>query len=394
MGIRLGVVGTGSFAQCFIPLFKAHPLVDEVTLCDLVPEKLKEASERFGIAKTSPSLDAILETDVDAVAIITQPWFHASQAAKALRAGKDVYCAVPAGTSMEELRDLVAAVEETGRIYMMGETSYYSPIAVYCREQLAKGAFGHVVFSEGDYLHDFDHGLYEVSQWRGGERWREFAGSPPMYYPTHSVAMTVGVTGAHATHVSCQGWVDRHDDGLYRADVNVWHNVFSDESALFRMSDGSMFRVNEFRRIGYPCAERGSMYGTEGCFEINAAGPIWTDKAGNVTHLDELLGCVGVPVDPAERSNADVPPERRFLDTAPVHPVDRLPKEFAGLPNGHAGAHQFLVDDFVKACVARKHPPVNVWTAVRCTAPGIVAHDSAVRGGELLEAPDFGDPPV
>jgi hypothetical protein len=74
-----------------------------------------------------------------------------------------------------------------------------------------------------------------------------------------------------------------------------------------------------------------------------------------------------------------------------VHDLARLPKEYVGLPNGHNGSHQFLVDDFIRACVEGTLPPNNVWQAARYMAPGLVAHESAVRGGELLEVPDFGD---
>jgi hypothetical protein len=74
--------------------------------------------------------------------------------------------------------------------------------------------------------------------------------------------------------------------------------------------------------------------------------------------------------------------------------VQRLPKEFAGLRNGHQGSHQFLACDFVEACVNRSLPPNNVWAAARYCVPGIVAHESARRGGVLLEIPDFGDPPT
>jgi hypothetical protein len=77
-----------------------------------------------------------------------------------------------------------------------------------------------------------------------------------------------------------------------------------------------------------------------------------------------------------------------------VHPVERLPREFANLPSGHEGSHAFLVDDFVRACADGTTPPNNVWMAARYALPGIVAHESAVRGGELLEVPDFGDPPI
>ena len=67
MGIRVGVCGVGAFADCFIPLFRAHPLVDDVTLCDLDAKKLREKSERFGILATCRSLAELCELDVDAV---------------------------------------------------------------------------------------------------------------------------------------------------------------------------------------------------------------------------------------------------------------------------------------------------------------------------------------
>ena len=383
MGIKVGMVGVGSFAQCFIPLFKAHPMVDKVVLCDLDAEKLRRNAEQHDISDTSPSLDELCRTDVDAVAIITQHWMHAPQAVQALRAGKHVYSAVPAGVTIEEIAELVKTVEATGRIYMMGETSYYYPNVVYCRLQNARGAFGRVVFAEAEYYHDWDHGLYDVAKWRGGERWRELAGGPPMYYPTHSISQVVSVTGAHMTHVACLGIVDHHEDGLYRADVNLWHNVFSNESALFRMSDGSVTRINEFRRIGHPGGERMSMWGTQGSFEYNVAGAAWVTKdLDSRERLDELLDPKGVP---------DEVTGGCYTGLAPIHDVARLPRQFIGLPNGHYGSHQFLVDDFVTACVTGKQPPVNVWQAARYTAPGIIAHDSAVRGGCLLEVPDFGD---
>src|SRR6266545_1846328 len=119
MAISIGMVGVGSFAQCFIPLFKAHPLVDKVVLCDLDAAKLKRNAEEHGIADTSPSLDDLCQTDVDAVAIITQHWMHAPQAIQALRAGKHVYSAVPAGVTIAEIAELVKTLEATGKIYMM-----------------------------------------------------------------------------------------------------------------------------------------------------------------------------------------------------------------------------------------------------------------------------------
>lgn len=397
MGLQVGIVGVGAFAQSFIPLFKAHPLVERVVLCDLDRQKLEENSRKHGIPDTSPSLEHLCTTDVDAVAIFTQQWLHAPQAIQALKAGKHVYSAVPTGISVEEITTLVRTVEETGKVYMLGETSYYYPAVIYCRQQFEKGAFGHIVYGEAEYYHDWDHGLYEVAKWRGGERWLETAGFPPMYYPTHSTSQIISVTGAHMTHVSCQGFVDTANDGIYRAEVNRWHNVFSNESALFRMSDGSICRINEFRRIGHPGTVRMCLFGTEGSFEQNSAGSIWVTKdPKNQTRLDELLACTGVPAQSVrpEGMGLVTSQDGTHLGVSRIHPVERLPKEFIGLPNGHCGSHQFLVDDFVRACVEGTIPPNNVWQAARYAIPGIIAHESAVKGGILMEIPDLGDAPA
>jgi hypothetical protein len=40
-----------------------------------------------------------------------------------------------------------------------------------------------------------------------------------------------------------------------------------------------------------------------------------------------------------------------------------------------------------------RQPAINVWEAVRYMAPGVMAHKSALAGGEVLEVPDWGDPP-
>jgi predicted dehydrogenase len=396
MSLRVGMVGVGAFAQCFIPLFKAHPLVSEIVLCDLDAKKLRENADRYGIKQTSSSLDDLLargsDGGVDAVAIITQHWLHAPQAIAALRAGKHVYSAVPTGVTMEEIRSLVRAVEETNRVYMIGETSYYYPAMVYCRKRFAERAFGHIVYGEAEYYHDWDHGLEDVYKWRYGPRWRELGGDPPMHYPTHSTSAIISVTGARMTKVSCFGYVDREPNTIWNPNVNQHGNAFSNESALFQMSDGSIARINEFRRVGHPGTVRLNLFGTQGSFEENVHGPVWvtTDHA-QTKQLDELLAPNGVLVREVVGGMEKITSQDgTHVEAAPIHDLARLPKEFIGLPNGHNGSHQFLVDDFVRACVENHLPPNNVWDAARYAIPGIIAHDSALRGGELMDVPDLG----
>ena len=397
--IKIGMLGAGGFSHAFIPLFQAHPFTSEVYLAETLSDRLERAAKQFNIKRTFSSLDELLKSDVDAVAIFSQRWKHAPQAVAALRAGKHVYSAVPAAISIEELEELVQTVEATGLTYMMGETSYYQPMTIYCRKRFQAGDMGRFVYAEGEYYHDMEHGFYGPYQGSNGPEWKKYASFPPMLYPTHSCGIVLGITGARMTSVSCLGYRDRHEDGIFNKELSYWNNDFSNESALYRTSDGGMARINEFRRVGMRSPATGSVrcsvYGTRGCYEEQANARAWITHEGKVEDVIDQLRCTPNyhPGKEAEIKIEGVQ-EDFFSSLASVHDKNRLPQEFEKLGNGHFGSHQFLVDDFMKACASGTLPPVNVWTAARYCAPGIVAHESAKREGESLSVPNFGSAPV
>ena len=182
MGISLGLVGLGDFGSQFAPLFMSHPLVDRIALCDREPERVKKFADKASFqAKFRPSdaldsLDAICEADLDALVIITQPWLHAAQCIQAMEAGKHVYSAVPIVSlpDSDEILDwcdrLVRCCERTGMHYMLGETTYYRPEAMYCRRRAAEGAFGDYVHAEGEYYHDVDNPWSNLREVTGAPR--------------------------------------------------------------------------------------------------------------------------------------------------------------------------------------------------------------------------------
>ncbi|MFO7959104.1 MAG: Gfo/Idh/MocA family oxidoreductase [Candidatus Brocadiia bacterium] len=441
MGFKVGICGLGHFGRRFVELFKAHPLCDEVVLAELREDVLADVAEEHGIERTCRDLDELCATDVDAVALFTQRWTHGPQAVKALRAGKHVYSAVPAAVTLDGLGELVEAVEETGLTYAMGETSFYRPQNIWCRRKFAQGDFGDFVYGEGQYHHHMAHWFYLPFYDANGPRWKQYASVPPMWYPTHSVCHVLGVTFDRFTKTSCFGRVDHHEDGLFDKELSYFGNDFSNQSALFRTASGGMARINEFRRTAAG-ESRQSIIGTQGAYEeqVNphrgevtvqqqmdgtefegedsaACQAVWTElhweeppykddgsyDYERAQHLIErrsedvtdILRMDGVEI--TEDNLGDLPREylgRTHRGVSFVHPVERLPKEFVGLANGHCGSHQFLVQDFLEALDTGKLPPVHVWLAARLTAPGIVAHESSLREGELLDIPDFGRPPA
>jgi predicted dehydrogenase len=281
---------------------------------------------------------------------------------------------------------------------MMGETSFYNPATVYARRKLADGDFGRVFYSEGDYVHDMDLGFYAAYQYSGGENWKATASYPPLLYPTHSLGGILGAWQTHATSVSAIGVVDDRGDGVFDRAVSQFGNDLSNATALFEAAGGGSFRINEFRRVGYPCHIRESrfrFFGTEGSLEQLATVSLWQNKEGVEDVTDQLRPAS--TLSPDDPSLAHVDPALRDAFTsgsAPVHDRSRLPREFAHAPNGHEGSHHFLADDFVTAVTTGSPPPVNAWVAARYTLPGVVAHQSALQGGARLEIPDFGDAPA
>lgn len=397
MTFSLGVVGLGQFGGQFAHLFKLHPGVSAVYAVDELPERAAKAVEQLGLDGTMGSFEELLASDVDAVAIFTQRWTHGPLVEQALRAGKHVYSAVPMAVSEEEISRIIEAVRETKLVYAMGETSHYNPATVYARKQHAAGKFGRIFYTEGDYVHDMDLGFYEAYQYSGGENWKATASYPPMLYPTHAIGGVLGAVPGHAVSVSCIGVKDDRGDGVFDKDVSMFDNDFSNATALFEMNDGGVMRTNEMRRVGYPSHIRESrfrFFGTEASFEQLATTTLWQDKEGVLDVSEQVETKPSMPAD--DPSLADVAPELRgaFISgLAPVHDASRLPAEFDGAPTGHEGSHQFLVDDFVTAVNQGSLPPVNAWVAARYTLPGVVAHESALRGGERLPIRDFGDAP-
>jgi predicted dehydrogenase len=47
MGIRIGMVGMGWFGTGFVRLFRDHPLVDRMAICDVDKDRLAAASREF-----------------------------------------------------------------------------------------------------------------------------------------------------------------------------------------------------------------------------------------------------------------------------------------------------------------------------------------------------------
>lgn len=416
MGISIGLVGLGAFGGAFADLFKSHPLVDRVGLCDVEPERIaKFAEDPFFKDKFNPrdaysSLDDICKADFDALVIITQHWMHAPQCLQAMKSGKHVYSAVPIisvpddDEILEWCDRLIDTSRKTGLSYMLGETTYYRPIAMFCRKMAREGRFGNFVYAEGEYCHDVDSvcNLREVMHRRTSSKtgrnydkiMNEYIArgckGGPMHYPTHSTCGPVCVMNAHAVKVTAYGYRNRTGDSHFAGDE------FSNEVALFKMSNGATVRIAEMREspgmIGN-VEESFRIMGTNGTFSENRwfeirrpdFAKIDLKKLPKPEHAVLTDKEMRDPL-PSEIQNAFKRAMNKNIKEDDLQNLDFNPA-------GHGGAHPYLVNEFVDAVASGRQPAINIWEASRYMAMGAMAHKSALKNGETLQVPDWGDAP-
>ena len=56
---------------------------------------------------------------------------------------------------------------------------------------------------------------------------------------------------------------------------------------------------------------------------------------------------------------------------------------------GHGGSHGQLSNEFVLSILEDRKPVVDVVAALNMTVPGVVAHQSALKGGQRLKVPQY-----
>jgi myo-inositol 2-dehydrogenase / D-chiro-inositol 1-dehydrogenase len=98
--INLGLIGCGGRGTWIADLFLKDGHYNLAAVADYFPDKAEAAGEKFQVDKSRrftglSAYQRLLEEKLDAVAIISPPYFHPEQAAAAIEAGKHVYCAKP-----------------------------------------------------------------------------------------------------------------------------------------------------------------------------------------------------------------------------------------------------------------------------------------------------------
>jgi len=365
--VKIAMVGLGFGAE-FIPIYQAHPDAEITAICRRNKAGLDATGDQFGIDNRYTDYGSVLsDPDVDCVHINSPISDHASMSLAALDAGKHVMCTVPMATTIEECRQIVEKVNETGLRYMMAETVVFSREYLYIKQMYNSGELGKIQHLAASHPQDMDG-------WP--EYWQKMI---PMHYATHVVSPCLGLVDGLAEYVSCFG------SGRVRDDIaEKSGNHFAVETCHIKIQNSDL--TAHVWRFLYDVArqyrESFDVYGTKKSFE-------WTlvENEPHVMHTakkqeHEIPEKIEVP----DFAHLLPEPIQRFTLPAEIHDDKHLSFVQGG---GHGGSHPHLVHEFVSAIRADRDPRPDAVTSANWTCVGICAHQSAINGGQIVNLPEF-----
>ncbi len=367
---NIAIVGLGFGAE-FIPIYQRHPEANLAAICQRTESSLNEIGDKYGIDKRYTSYEELLkDPEIDAVHINSPIPNHAEQTIAALKAGKHVACTVPMATSVEDCRAIVELCADTGLKYMMMETVVYAREFLYMKDLYDRGELGKLQFLKASHQQDMDG-------WPG-----YWPGLPPMHYATHCVGPVLGLGRDQAEYVSCfaSGTIREEMHGCYGSPyaVESCHIKFKD-SDLSGLVYRSLFDVARQYRESF------EVYGDKKAVE-------WPLIEG-----EELV------VHTAKKPEPEIPEKVVCPDFAHLLPEEIAPFTTGGVYGGeegeehlsftqgagHGGSHPHLVHQFVELLLGRGEGYPNAVQSANITCTGILAHESAQKGGEIVRLPEF-----
>ena len=364
---NVAIIGLG-FGSEFIPIYQRHPQANMYAVCQRNVEKMNQIADAFRIEKRYANYDDVLkDPKVDFVHINSPIPDHAWMSIKALKAGKHVACTVPMATSVADCRKIVDLAKKTGLKYMMMETVVYSREYLFMKELADKGELGKLQFMQASHQQDMDG-------WPG-----YWPGLPPMWYATHCVGPMVGLAGADVETVSCFG------SGTIRKEmIKIYKSPFAVETAhlKFRNSDLSARIIRSLFDVARQYRESIDVYGVKKAVEwpLIEGEDLVVHTAKKPEHeIPEKVKCP----DFAHR----LPQGIQQFTTKGVYDMAENTHLSFTQGGGHGGSHPHLVHEFLTALAEDRDAFPNAPQSANITLTGILAHESAKKGGKVIRLP-------
>lgn len=344
--MKLGIVGFGLRGRSLAALAQKSFSITPFAICDALDANLEAAKQAYPSVRLFSTFNQLVdEVQLDALLVETPATSHAALCCQALARNIPVMSDVPAVSTVEEAHTLWRAQQASNGFYMLGANANLWGFADEAVDLVKQGTLGQPYYMEAEYIHDV-RAYFETTPWR-----KTYAS---IRYCTHSLGPLLRLIDEDLEWVSC------FDTGSHINQEEGQHDAMT---ALFRTRSNVVVRlltsfINQYPGWGH--AYR--IYGTNGYFE-------------------RTRGCAGMGT------------AKTFHYSPDCHSTKVLHEIACGeLPRGanpetadeHGGVDYALLKLFFTAIREGLPSPIPLREALRMTLPGIVAAESAQKGGALM----------
>jgi predicted dehydrogenase len=345
--------------------------------------KKEEFTSQYGIEnlKWYTDYDQMLEhEDLDVMFVGTGMDSHVPLSIKAMRCGLHVISEVTAAVSVEQCRELLNVLRETGKNYVLAENALFLKENYLITELTKKGFLGELYYAEGEYLHDIK--TEANKPWR-----RKYCyDTGGITYGTHPLGPILHWMNERVDRVCCVGAGHHFSDSdgtAYKAEAAP--------VMLCKTVSGKLIKIGCDLMSERPHATTNFMLqGTKGCYESSRIdkwdGPyrIWLKgmTAGDV-------GSDDIPEENTEKKSKE--PEWESLWNYEEYLADfyktEKAKEFVS-GCGHRGSDYFTGYAIGEILLNKRPNILGIYEALDMTLPGLLSQESIKRDGEWVKVPD------
>jgi len=313
--LKIGIIGCGAIAKVrHAKEFFENPDSRLTALYDIHKERAEGIAELYG-GKVYDSVEALLESDVDAVSVCTSNETHAPITLAALKAGKHVLCEKPMATTMEDCLRMTETAEQCGKVLMIAFYQRLTDAHSRAKQIIDSGELGRLLTCSTGFSH------------AGPEMWSADKGSHTWFFKKDAAAF-----GAMA------------DLGVHKLDLIQW------------LAGSDIDHVSAFIRTLDKKDEKGGLIGVDDnsiCllgFKNGAIGTLtasWTNYGDerNNTVLNFTGGIMKI------YENPEFPIEVQYKNKEKVF------YQLAGIhSNESAQPNTGVIDMFINAVLSGKEP--------------------------------------
>jgi len=125
-------------------------------ICGRDEAKVKHVADRFGWEEHATSWQSVVSRqDIDVIDICSPGDTHLPIALAAAEAKKIVFCEKPLANTLDEAKQMLAAVKANGCLHMICHNYRRAPAVAFARELISAGRIGNVNQYRGTYLQDW-----------------------------------------------------------------------------------------------------------------------------------------------------------------------------------------------------------------------------------------------